>query len=587
MAQYQPTISDTMLGIVSTVLNSGSDKTFDISGKSITIKEYPKFANYNIECKFKGTDINGKSFTLEPIQINRFLIDQDYAGAFLDHIEINISLRPVDLLLMYDSYQDLLCDITLRHVDPKTGVVKGKDAPGEQVCTLSNYRVLFKNKQDIRKILPKQSLVPEEQGDFNITQQDMLFSDITLQLISKADYLVRLKSFSFQLFDATVKHAIFLVAKLCDITKIAIVEPDNQKVIRNLVLPPLKTFSSSLEYIQSVWGVYNKDLGYYFSKDVLYIYPKYDINPKLPVKADEGANAFYFIGGMKFPGLEVNHAVDTTNASHIIVNAANINRDLVDSGIENDGTVTMIMHADRVIDQWRTMREGTTTANAETGFAATEIPMNVNTSLFSITEEDKKRLGIAPDVTFVKYAFDESNPYKTRVPINRYQRTVIQTAWENAVPFTFKPGYKILWNYDSEYAAGRSPGDKVAKNYKYCSKPGVVDSVAYMFKPAARLNNEWTYTCTASLTLSIEPDKASPTDAPGISSTIPETTANKMIEGPSAHKLAATRHSSIDTVSAQSDVSFNPASVKGTLADRIEDVKKSSKLLNNTSIFKQ
>ena len=62
----------------------------------------------------------------------------------------------------------------------------------------------------------------------------------------------------------------------------------------------------------------------------------------------------------------------------------------------------------------------------------------------------EKSLGIDPSVSIIKYRFDEGNVHKCRVPINSYKQTTINTTWDNAVVYTFRPGYKILWNYDDE-----------------------------------------------------------------------------------------------------------------------------------------
>lgn len=540
MAQYQPTISDTMRSNISIILNDNSSKESQ-NRVGIKIKEYPVFANYSIECVFRGIDAKGKKFEIKPIEINRFLIDQNFSESYMNHIEINVSMRPLEFLTIYDGYQNLKCDITLYHANPTTGEVKGIDFDGEPVKVFSNYRVIFKNKEDIRKKIPKKSLIPEDGGEYSIEQQDMLFTDISLQLIEDIDYKLRVTSFSFQLTESTVKDAILFMAHSCKIDTVAFVPPENETIIPNIIIPPIHTFQTALDYIQEIYGVYSNGLGYYYSEGVLYIYPKYDTNPMMPIGKDEDVPNLYFIGGVKFPNLEVNHAVDIYNTTHIVINAANINKDQVDVGIENDGTGILMMHADRVIDSWRSMDEARGADAARIGLGQMNIHKTPNTSLFSLTNCERKTIGIDPNISIIKYMFDEANPYKQRLPINRYKRTTINTAWENATPFTFKPGYRIVWNYDGEAPENRDAKDSIASSLMYCSKTGVVDSVAYRFTPTSRLNNRYIFKCIAPLEMTIKMDVTDPDDNMTSSSDIDESTANKVMGGGSAYKLSMAR----------------------------------------------
>lgn len=539
MPQFQPTISDTMLANLTVILNNSPED--GCAGTGIKIKEYPKFANYDIECTFKGIDAKGKPFSVQPLLINRFLLDQDFIEAYMDHIEINISMRASELLLIFDGYQKLTCDVILRHIQPTTGIVKGIDIEGEPVYTFSNYKVIFKNKQDIRKKIPKKSLIPEDGRDFNIENQDMLFTDISLQLIKEEDYILRVKSFSFQLTESTVKDAILFMAHSCGISKIALIEPDNVDTISNIIIPPTHTLNTGLNYVQEIYGIYNKGLGFYYTDGILYVYPRYETNSQMPKCPKENIPKFYYIGGSKYPNLEVNHAVDINNNTHIVVNAASINKDMVDMGIENDGTAIMMMHADRVIDAWRSMAEAPNAESARIGLGKMNVSKSHNTSVFALTECERKRIGIDPNITIAKYVFDQCNTYRNRLPINRYKRSVLQTAWENAIPYTFKPGYKVIWNYDGEAPENREKDDTTACSSMYCSKPAVMDSVSYLFTKEGKVKNRWIYKCVAGLTMNMELDKAGGSSSCSSSSNIDEASSNKNMGGGSAYKLSMGR----------------------------------------------
>lgn len=538
MAHYQPTISDTMRDHVSVILNSGETTCL---GTGIKIAEYPKYINYHIDCIFKGIDANGEPFEIRPLEINKFFIEQDFDNSYMDHYEINVTLRPVEYLTLYEGYQNLACDVILRQADPKTGDVKGLDVEGDPVVQYLNYRVIFKNKQDILKKFPKQSIVPEEEGDVNIQTHDFLLGGVAFQLIDDASYKLRVKSFSFQLTDSTVKDAILFIAHSCDISTVAFVEPENEEEIENIVMPPIHTFNTALNRIQEVYGVYSAGLGYYYTGGVLYIYPKYDMHPSMPTCPKEDVPAFYYIGGSKFPNMEVNHAVDVDNNTHIVINAANMSKDQVDAGLENDGTGILIAHADRIIDEWRSVQEAHSVPESRIGLGAMTVHKTPNTELFSLTECERKRMGIDPTISIIKYKFDECNVFKCRLPINRYKRTTIQTAWENAIPQTFRPGYRVTWNYDGEDPEGRDSEDAVGGTTKFMTKTGVMEQVSYVFSPVSRLKNRYLHKCVAPIFISVEMDFGPPGEESDIFSNIDEASANRNMGGGSSHKVSMGR----------------------------------------------
>jgi len=537
MPQYQTELSDMMLKNVVAILRN-SDSQSACTG--IKIKEYPEYTNYHIWCVFKGEDANKKPFSISPIRINKLYLSQDFSNAYMDNIELNVTIRTIEFLTMFYGYQNLTCDVVLRYAHPVSGIVKNLDVDGDVAYTLKGYRVIFKDKQDLRKKIPKKSLIPDEESLIT-PQHDMLLTDISFQLIPPEEYTLRVKSFSFQLTDSTVKDAILFIAHSCGIGQIALVEPDNVEKICNLTIPPIQTFFTALLYIQERYGIYDKDVGFYYTNNTLFIYPKYETSPTMPSCPKEDTPNFYFIGGAKFPGMEVNHAKDVNGTTHIVINSASISKDLVDAGIENEGTGVLMMHADRVIDMWRSMDEASGGANARLGLGKMNIHKTPNTSLFSLKPAERKKIGIDPAISIIKYRFDEGNPHKCRVPINSYKRTTVETSWDNAVIYTFKPGYKILWNYDDEDKKERDSEDKSAPSFKYTSKTGAVEYVHYEFSFLNKINNRDLHHCVANIQLSLQMDLADDSSDESSSSDIDEASANRDIGKDSSYKLGETR----------------------------------------------
>ena len=539
MPQYQTKLSDDLFKNVATILNKDSNKG---SSAGINIKEYPEYSNYHISCVFNGKDANKKPFSISPLRINKLFLSQDFTNAYMDNIELNVSMRSIEFLAIFYGYQELTCDLTLRYAHPVSGIVKGLDegADGDPAYIFEGYKVIFKDKQDLRKKLPKESIIPNE-GETVSPQQSILLTDVSFQLIPPEEYKLRVTSFSFQLTESTVKDAILFIAHSCGIKKIALVEPDNKETLCNLTIPPTQTFFTALIYLQERYGIYDKDIGFYYTDNTLFIYPRYETSPSMPSCPDEDTPTFYFVGGGKFLGLEVNHAKDVNNTTHIVINTATINVDKVDAGIENDGTGVLIVHADKVIDKWRSIDEATSVSNARLGLGKMNIYKNMNTELFALDPGERKKLGIDPSVSIIKYRFDEGNVHKCRVPINSYKQTTINTTWDNAVVYTFRPGYKILWNYDDEDKKKRDMDEEVKDSQTYTTKTGCVDRVHYEFSMLGRPNNRDLHRCVANIQLALEADFGDDTSEGGASSDIDETDANKNIGRDSSYKLAETR----------------------------------------------
>jgi hypothetical protein len=535
MAHFQPKISEELLAKVNAILNPSSGEEA-CKAAGIDIEEYSEFASYTIECIFKG-EVNGEPFELSPMLINRLVIEQDFENHYTNHIDLNVSMLINNLLTLYDGYQDLKCDLILRHTHPTSAETKD-----EPVHILSNYKVLFKDKEDLRKKMPKKSLIPDDEGEYSVEQQGS-YMDVSFQLIEDVVYKLRVKEFSFQMPDSTVKDAILYIATISGIESVMFVEPDNTETIENLVVPPMCTFKSAIEHIQLTYGVYYKGLGYYYDEGVLYVYPKYETVPSVPIPgcALGNVNNIYFIGAEKFPGMEINHAVDKEGSVHVVLNHNVNNTDMVDMGIENFGTGIMLAQSKRMIDQWRTVLEPHG-GNARIGINPLNVLRTPNVILTALSECERKKIGIDPSVSIIKYALNDNNNYHKLTPMNSYKRTMATTTWDNAVPFTFKPGFKIMWHYDGENSEARDHEEQVSEQSSmYTTKPGVVNSVTYIFQLGSRVGTTNIFRCTANMSVYLEMDTTEVKGGSGSSSNIGTATSNRDIGGGSASTLVNVR----------------------------------------------
>ena len=75
-----------------------------------------------------------------------------------------------------------------------------------------------------------------------------------------------------------------------------------------------------------------------------------------------------------------------------------------------------------------------------------------------------------------------------------------------AVPFTFRPGYRICFHYDGEDETGRDMSATTGGNVKYTTRDGVVDQVTYTFNLTKTGATE-AYTCKADVVASLSMEK--------------------------------------------------------------------------------
>lgn len=484
MSQYVMPISETMRSDVDLVLNEAvPDDAPDRS--SIEITERPSYGSYRIECTFFGDDrVTEERFEVIPFEIRKLEIKQNFTENYTDEITLTVSLMPVQYLQLYDNSRGLKCTIKFTRADRNNGHIET-----EPVIT-REYLVIFKDKTDIRKKYSKQALVPDNAAQMTADQQGALIPDVEFQLLEQSVYNIRKIKFNYILRDVTVKDAILMVCKICEIKTVGIVPPDNTKTYENFVIPPNMTFDQMMSYIQSYFGVYNKGLGYYYTQDVLYVYPNYETDPSTPESAH-----FYYVGN-NYTGIEVTHAF-SNEIIHIVINNFAKAKDLQDEGAENAGTAVIIQDASRVIDSATTI--GESSSNPGTGLGKVTVS-ELNTSIFSAGEND---VGMTYNTYQPMFAFDNSNPYRIRTELNNYRRVLMELKWSNAQPFTLLPGYRIYYHYDSEDVENRDSEDTISASSMYDTKTGICASATYTFTQAGRFGSLYIYTCEAKLILSL------------------------------------------------------------------------------------
>lgn len=493
MAQYQMPLSYTMKTNIDTILNQDYDVGWGMVWRNsgINITKRPTSSIMDVELTLHGRNVNTDAdFELTPSEVTRINISQDFEEAYCDDITVVCTFTPEQLLTVLDNYRNLKCTLTLRERDPISFWIKYTDPVYKET-----FMVVMKDK-DLRKRVSKESLVPNTEYEKNSEHQEQMFSNIEFQLIKEEAYLLRKKKFNFQARKVSVRDTICFLAQSCNIKKISLIDPDNKEVYENMIIPPQHTFISCMKFLQDYYGVYEKGMGYYFTGDVLYVYPIYETKPSTPESAH-----LYLAGPDSTSGSKIFHAF-SDKVCHIVIGSTPVVTDLVDGGLENYGNSRLFHHADRIIDRYSTIGEGADSEKAKLGLGKIDIK-EPNTSMYSFSEDN---MGIEDGAYNPVYTFDDGNQYKFRSEMNSYKRSLIGVQWKVAQPGIFKPGYLLYWHFDGEDPKRRVQGSLFGNSSEYQTRSGVCQRVTYDIRPVKSKegSQNYPYSCNADLILSIE-----------------------------------------------------------------------------------
>lgn len=548
-----PILSQQMTANVETILNTVPNASADSNNgisTNIQITERPKATSYYIVLIFHNQVKNGLTYTdpntgeksdyfeFSPIRINGLRIQQDFENNYLTHYEVNTMLNVDQYQLLFYNYKDLRCNVILYAMDANTNKIYGITEEGEPLLYIENAYCIFKDKVDILKKNPRSSIIPEE-GRENINHHEQFLDNISFQIIPEEDYLFRIQECNAIFTRSTVKEAIWGIAKVAEcVDAIMMIEPDNQTIYDNLVIPPILSLSESLNFIQEHYGIYSKGLGFFFQRKTLYIYPKYEMNPILPkdksetnswnrgdtkvesrsvastssvrgeitlnTAGDGGMTHIYMVGDNNYVGMQYYHGFEN-NTIHIVSNSTATFQDLADVGLENVGYGYLVHHTNRDIDMERTVLEAEDATHARFGMWPINIHETPNNAYF-VQDQQNTEIGITSTKSNLVYEDSMSNPFKIQSKLYSYRRSLAAFTWNAAIPFTFRPGYRICYHYDGEDETERDLSSRVGSNAKYMTKTGVVNEADYTFT-ITRIGDTVSYFCKGDIIASLEVDK--------------------------------------------------------------------------------
>lgn len=492
MPQALQQSSAQMVRNVDYILNVDHDPNADIVTPTFKVDEYEVFGHYKITCKFIGINsVTKQQFEFEPKEIRLLTIEQSFVENFLDDISLVVQMTPVQLMMLYDNFKEL--KVNLQFFKCST---KNQNAFSKPVIS-KTYRAIFKDKADLRKMIPKASLIPSEPNKKTQGHADD-FIETEFQLIDDKAYKLRHRSMNYLMRNCTVRDIILNCCSLFGIKKVSFVEPHNKQKYENVIIPPVLSFEQVFQYINEFFGVYNTGFTYYYTEDVLYIYPTYDAEMKSPT-----CTHFYNVGISQYDGMECYHAVDTDKNYHVVINTPVTFKNLQDEGPDNVGTHFMGLDADYIIDNTSVITEGKDAEHSRNGLGELKVT-RLKTYMQASGMDDA---GIMFHTYNPKYRFDWNNKYTIPSMLSSYRGSLLSMQWVCAVPYSIKPGYRIYYNYDSEITNKRDQNAYISNNYKYETRSGNCIKASYRLEPVGRYTDYLVFRCTGDLVCFLVPEK--------------------------------------------------------------------------------
>ena len=556
MTQSLPINSPQMTANIQAILSQTPEDPYIHDGvtASVRITDPPKTTAYYIEVVFHNTLKAGMTYTdpvtkeqkdmfeFTPFKINHIKLEQDFTSNYMNHYELNVQLTVQQYMLLYYNYKDLKCNIKLYCADITTGLVIGIDQEGEPVLEIQNAHCIFKDKQDILKRIPKNSIIPEsEEKAITPNHEELIPEDILFQIIPHEDHEFRSINANTILNQSTMTDALWALAwighETGSVEVIMLVDPDNTIEYRNLIIPPVMSVPEAVNFLQEHYGVYNKGISCFYEFGILYIFPRYEMLPPLPKDKSEawgsgykytqftsvngplmmdevgdgGMTHIYAAGNNAYSGQQYYHGYEQ-NTIHIVSNGMSVFKDLTDEGIENVAYGYLVAHGDRIIDKWRTVVEAESQKGARYGIYPIDIMQSPNID-YLVQDKQNEQIGITSTHANIEFIPDMGNPFAVQSRLNSYRRILTTFEWNMAVPLTFRPGYKICYHYDYEDETARDLGKPTGESLKYSTKYGVVESVTYMLEISRHADTRYLHTCKATVLASLEADITQHTDS--------------------------------------------------------------------------
>lgn len=418
------------------------------------------------ECTIFSQD--DETIQIKPYIVNSFTTFQNFPMQYADINQLNVDLKPEEIVLLVSHTENLFC--TIKYIP----VSEGNNLPDySKDIYEKTYRVLISDAKDLMKQYNVNQVMETKHRPKSDSLQGMTLP-IWLELFTKELYDLRHKQYTTMLANCTIKDVIHHAANALEIKQIEMVEPTNTKIYKQLPLPPMMGIDSVFDYIQDRYGVYSKGFTYYYTEDnVLYIYPEYETNP--PKKETDRIVHIYKIPDDSIPGCYGYHTIDENNDLHILCYSQIKTQNNSEQNVETQGNHTISLRTDTAIDLTHSIngKEGTFTS----------------TNIISCGLPTEKSL--SPGATNTKYTTSTNNAYKLASEIYKNNCISIQGVWEKAARRLIKPGNIVQYHYEDQEG--------------YVTLYGIVDNLGYRTTVENRAEGSIFYSTICSFTLRLDP----------------------------------------------------------------------------------
>lgn len=417
----------------------------------------------------KATLTASGGFELKVPKITQLSIHEEFEAKVCDFINMTIEISIFDMRKLELFYRDLDCTLEFYRADPEQGIVSSQPAFTIKWCAV------FTNRGSIyRNATPNQlnNLSGEQQEKQQMVQ-------VQFSLYNPGSMDLRNKKTSGVFRDMNVTEMIYWIAYTFGAKTVDMKPAQNTIKYENFILEPMHYVNDIFDYIQYRYGIYQYGVSvYYFGKgekdSALFIYPPFMYDP--PLMENETPTEIIYVGqrtlqfgvntSKKYPkgGKKVVHNGKTVDiAEGLKILCSNIGDQFSPGDVSADsvGTISLVFKANKIVDQWRDITQD---------------------DQYRCVPKHKKDVidGMAKDMNLNGFASSHYNPrydvsYNNgRVITSKLAQAncdIVTLRWTGAIPWTFKPGRRIIFTY------GEATAELVNKI------PGICSEIVYAFTP--------------------------------------------------------------------------------------------------------
>ena len=419
---------------------------------------------FTMDIQFTSTD--DPSYTYTPQWIDGLTIEQSFAGRFADRVTLELTLAPTDYMKLFNNSKGLQVSLRIVYYNSQTSQRVFTPPPISRT-----YKAMLTNPQDLSKKHTTGSLMPTQSMPL-VEQHISTRIPAKLSLIESDVYTIRQQKFHGIYQKQKVADVISHVTQSFNIKQIYLVPPDNTMAWDHIIIPPSQGMNEIFDYLHHTYGIYMKGIDWYYTNNMLYVYPAYENNPKIRYNAD-----IYNAPEGSYAGLHSYHNIDASGTRLGIVSTTKVKTtDISRPSAENTGTGFSFTRASSIMDR-------TVTTNKKGTF------INNNNSLVVGTKTDRAMSNSANNPTHTKTT---DNIFAESSKLAKWSAVLIECGWTSAVPFLLYPGHNIKYHFD--------------KNGSFTTQQGILERVVYVFQKSHQISNGYTYSGTAMINMRADSD---------------------------------------------------------------------------------